>query len=119
MKEFYVDKLSLEFVSEQRDRHVFLKTDKNMLLIFNPEVTSIRVKESVHGAMTPPSMINMALEVEPEDYEKAKEVLEENNIQVEKEITWENDIKSKSIYFRDPAGNLVEFITRRHWPVLD
>jgi hypothetical protein len=30
MKEFYVDKLSLEFVSEQRDRHIFLKTDKNM-----------------------------------------------------------------------------------------
>jgi catechol 2,3-dioxygenase-like lactoylglutathione lyase family enzyme len=119
MKEFYVDKLGLEFVSEQRDRHVFLKTDKNMLLIFNPEVTSIEVKESVHGAMTPPSMIHIALEVEPEDYEKAKELLEENNIQVEKEITWENDIKSKSIYFRDPAGNLVEFITRRHWPVLD
>jgi catechol 2,3-dioxygenase-like lactoylglutathione lyase family enzyme len=119
MKEFYVDKLGLEFVSEQRDRHVFLKTDKNMLLIFNPEVTSIEVKESVHGAMTPPSMIHIALEVEPEDYEKAKELLEENNIQVEKEITWEDDIKSKSIYFRDPAGNLVEFITRRHWPVLD
>jgi len=119
MKEFYVDKLGLEFVSEQRDRHVFLKTDKNMLLIFNPEVTSIEVKESVHGATTPPSMIHIALEVEPEDYEKAKELLEENNIQVEKEITWENDIKSKSIYFRDPAGNLVEFITRRHWPLLD
>jgi catechol 2,3-dioxygenase-like lactoylglutathione lyase family enzyme len=119
MKEFYIDKLGLEFVSEQRDRHVFLKTDKNMLLIFNPEVTSIEVKESVHGAMTPPSMIHIALEVEPEDYEKAKELLEENNIQVEKEITWENDIKSKSIYFRDPAGNLVEFITRRHWPLLD
>jgi catechol 2,3-dioxygenase-like lactoylglutathione lyase family enzyme len=119
MKEFYVDKLGLEFVSEQRDRHVFLKTDKNMLLIFNPEVTSIEVKESVHGAMTPPSMIHIALEVEPEDYEKAKELLEENNIQVEKEIRWENDMKSRSIYFRDPAGNLVEFITRRHWPVLD
>jgi catechol 2,3-dioxygenase-like lactoylglutathione lyase family enzyme len=119
MKEFYVDKLGLEFVSEQRDRHVFLKTDKNMLLIFNPEVTSIEVKESSHGAMTPPSMIHIALEVEPEDYEKAKELLEENNIQIEKEITWENDIKSRSIYFRDPAGNLVEFITRRHWPVLD
>jgi catechol-2,3-dioxygenase len=28
MKEFYVDKLGLEFASEQRGRHVFLKTDK-------------------------------------------------------------------------------------------
>ena len=40
MKEFYVDKLGLEFVSEQKGRHVFLKTDKNMLLIFNQQVTA-------------------------------------------------------------------------------
>ena len=49
MKEFYVDKLGLEFVSEQKDRHVFLKTGKNMLLIFNPEVTAVE-KETIHGA---------------------------------------------------------------------
>jgi catechol 2,3-dioxygenase-like lactoylglutathione lyase family enzyme len=35
MKEFYVDKLGLDFVSEQKGRHVSLKTDKNLLLIFN------------------------------------------------------------------------------------
>lgn len=57
MKEFYVDKLGLEFVSEQRDRHVFLKTGKNMFLIFNPEVTAVE-KETIHGAPTPPSMIH-------------------------------------------------------------
>ena len=42
MKEFYVDKLGLEFVSEQIGRHVFLKTDKNMLLIFNHGVTTVK-----------------------------------------------------------------------------
>src|SRR5437867_2514716 len=35
MKEFYVDIIGLELVAEQKGRHVFLKTDKNMLLIFN------------------------------------------------------------------------------------
>ena len=118
MKEFYVDKLGLEFVSEQIGRHLFLKTDKNMLLIFNPEVTSIE-KDTIHGATTPPSMVHIALEIEAKEYEKAKELLEQNKIQVEKEIAWENEIKSRSIYFRDPAGNLVEFITRNHWQVLD
>ena len=49
MKEFYVDKLGLEFVSEQTGRHVFLKTEKNMLLIFNPELTTVE-KETIHGA---------------------------------------------------------------------
>ncbi len=110
MKEFYVDKLGLEFVSEQGGRHVFLKTEKNMLLLFNPEVTTVE-KETVHGATTPPSMVHIALEIEEEEYENAKELLTENNIKVEKEVAWRNDIKSKSIYFRDPAGNLVEFIT--------
>ena len=117
MKEFYVDKLALEFVSEQRGRHVFLKTEKNMLLIFNPEVTAVE-KETIHGAITPPSMVHIAFEIEAEEYEKAKELLKENNIEVEKEVAWDNEVKSRSIYFRDPAGNLVEFITRKHWPVI-
>ena len=118
MKEFYVDKLGLEFVSEQRGRHVFLKTGKNMLLIFNPEVTAVE-KETIHGATTLPSMIHFAFEIEAEEYDEAKELLAQNNIQVEKEVAWGNDIKSRSIYFRDPATNLVEFITRNHWRVID
>jgi len=118
MKEFYVHKLGLEFVSEQKGRHVFLKTDKNMLLIFDHTVTS-NEKETIHGAFTPPSMVHIAFEIEADEYGKAKRLLADREIKVEKEIAWENDIKSRSIYFRDPAGNLVEFITRNHWNVID
>ena len=118
MKEFYVDKLGLELVSQQRGRHVFLKTEKNMLLIFNHEITAAE-KETNHGAPTPPSMVHIAFEIEAAEYGKVKKLLTDNSIQVEKEIAWENDIKSKSIYFRDPAGNLVEFITRNYWHVID
>ena len=118
MKEFYVDKLGLTLVSEQKGRHVFLKTDKNMLLIFNYGVTGAE-KETSHGAPTPPSMIHVAFEIESDEYEDTKDLLEKNNIQIEKEVVWENDMKSRSIYFRDPAGNLVEFITRNFWQVLD
>lgn len=118
MKEFYVERLGLEFVSEQLGRHVFLKTDKNMLLIFNPEVTT-NEKDTIHGAITPPSIVHIALEIEPNEYEIAKDLLIKNDIDVEKEIEWGNEIKSRSIYFRDPAGNLVEFITKGHWPAND
>ena len=118
MKEFYVDKLGLEFVSEQKGRHVFLKTDKNMLLIFNQQVTAAE-KETSHGASTPPSMVHIAIEIESDEYEQAKHLLEKNNIHIEKEIAWENNNKSRSIYFRDPSGNLVEFITRNYWGVND
>jgi len=118
MKEFYVDKLGLDFVSEQKGRHVFLKTDKNMLLIFNHEVTTSE-KETNHGAATPPSMIHIAFEIRSGDYENAKKLLVEGKIQIEKETEWGNNIKSRSIYFRDPAGNLVEFITKDYWDVMD
>ena len=118
MKEFYVERLGLEFVSEQLGRHVFLKTDKNMLLIFNPEVTT-NEKDTIHGATTPPSIVHIALEIEPNEYEIAKDLLIKNDIDVEKEIEWGNEIKSRSIYFRDPAGNLVEFITKGHWSAND
>jgi catechol 2,3-dioxygenase-like lactoylglutathione lyase family enzyme len=114
MKEFYVDKLGLDFVSEQKGRHVFLKTEKNMLLIFNYEITATE-KETNHGAPTPPSMVHIVFEIGSEEYENAKNLLVEHDIKVEKEIEWENSIKSRSIYFRDPAGNLVEFITKNFW----
>jgi catechol 2,3-dioxygenase-like lactoylglutathione lyase family enzyme len=44
-------------------------------------------------------------------------MLIQNGIAIEKEMVW--DSGSGSIYFRDPAGNLVEFITEGHWPVED
>jgi hypothetical protein len=33
MKDFYVNKIGLEFVSEEKGRHVFLRAGKSMLLI--------------------------------------------------------------------------------------
>ena len=89
-----------------------------MLLIFNHGVTAAE-EETSHGARTPPSMVHVAFEIESDEYEAAKDLLEKNNIQIEKEVVWENDIKSRSIYFRDPARNLVEFITRNYWRVID
>ena len=118
MKDFYVGKLSLEFVSEQKGRHVFLRTNNNMLLIFNHEIT-ITENETSHGASTPPSVIHIAFEIESGDYDTAKKLLIQSNIQIEKEVEWGNSIKSRSIYFRDPAGNLVEFITKNYWPLMD
>ncbi len=119
MKKFYVDILGLEFVSEEDGRHVFLKAGKSMLLIFNPEVTLVSDENSfpVHGARTPPSIIHFTLEIKKEDYEKWKKLLIQNNVTIESVLSWGNN--SKSIYFHDPVGNLVEFITKGSWPVDD
>jgi catechol 2,3-dioxygenase-like lactoylglutathione lyase family enzyme len=120
MKYFYVNSIGLEFISEEPGKHVFLKAGRSMLLIFNPVSTSNKSERLFppHGASTPPAIIHFALEIEKEDYNNLKDTLIRNGIKIEKEITWRNDTL-KSIYFRDPAGNLVEFITKGNWPVED
>ena len=110
--------LGLDLISEEKGRHVFLKAGKSMLLIFNPENTRFSVNSNfpTHGAITP-SSIHFALEIEQVDYEVARNILKQNGIPIEKEMSWDSD--GKSIYFRDPVGNLVEVITKGQWPVND
>ena len=118
MKDFYIDYLGLEFVSEEKGRSLFLKAGKSMLLIFNPTNTLNNTNKlfPIHGAITPPSIIHFALEIQKEDYEKWKVILQNNKINIEQEIELKS---SRSIYFRDPVGNLVEFITNNAWPVVN
>ena len=125
MKNFYINTLGLEFVSEEKDRHVFLKAGQSMLLIFNPNKTlattdvgngnSNSIQLPTHGAFAPPSIIHFALEIEKQNYDNAKHMLYEKGIKIEKEVTWERG--TNSMYFRDPVGNLVEIITQGSWPI--
>jgi catechol-2,3-dioxygenase len=116
MKDFYMNKLGLDFVSEENGRHVFLKAGKSMLLIFNPKST-LSDSDSIfpiHGAITPPSIVPFALEINTADYEKWKDLLSKKQINIEKELKIGN---SRSIYFRDPSRNVVELITENAWPI--
>jgi catechol-2,3-dioxygenase len=116
MKDFYMNKLGLDFVSEENGRHVFLKAGKSMLLIFNPKST-LSDSDSIfpiHGAITPPSIVHFALEINTADYEKWKDLLSKKQINIEKELKIGN---SRSIYFRDPSRNVVELITENAWPI--
>ena len=118
MKNFYIDYLGLDLVSEEEGRHVFLKAGKSMLLIFNPENT-LNNSNSIfpkHGAFTPPSILHFAFEIKKEDYEKWKNLLQMKKISIEKELEMRD---SKSIYFHDPSGNIVEIITESFWPIED
>src|SRR5262245_40090137 len=110
MKNFYINNIGLQLVSEEAGRHVFLKAGKSMLLIFNPDSTSNKNHTTfpLHGALKPPACVHFALEIEKEDYEDAKNMLIRNKIDIEKEVSWGN-AETNSIYFRDPAFNLVEF----------
>jgi catechol-2,3-dioxygenase len=115
MKKFYVGILGLSVIHEE-EKLIFLKAGKSVLLIFDPLRTSINNdKLPTHGAMTPPSSIHFAMEIEEQEYLPCKELLVRNGIAIEKEVKW--NYNTKSLYFRDPSGNLVELITPGGWPV--
>jgi catechol 2,3-dioxygenase-like lactoylglutathione lyase family enzyme len=120
MKNFYINVLGMELVSEEKGRNIFLKAGSSMLLIFNPATTITRSEGNshidlpTHGAITPPSSIHFALEIDKDNYHNIKETVNKRGIKIEKEVLWADDINS--IYFRDPAGNLVEIITHGMWP---
>lgn len=115
MKKFYVDILGLPLIEEEKGKFIFLKAGKSMLLVFNPDRTSIdNDRLPTHGAATPPASVHFAMEIEGLDYQRWKELLAKNNVSIEKEVGWKG---AKSLYFRDPAGNLVELITPGEWPV--
>ncbi len=116
MKKFYVGMLGLPLVQEENNKLIFLKAGKSMLLIFDPTRTSFdNERLPAHGAQTPPSSVHFAMEIEERDYQLWKELLANNQIAIEKEVDWNG--KASSLYFRDPAGNLVELITPGEWPV--
>jgi len=116
MKNVYVRILGLSVIQEEQDRLIFLKAGKSMLLIFDPMQTRTNNGSlPVHGALTPPSSIHFAMEIEEQEYHASKQLLASNKIAMEKEVNW--DSQAKSIYFRDPAGNLVELITPGARPV--
>lgn len=103
-------------VQEEGGKLIFLQAGKSMLLIFNPDRTSTdNDRLPTHGAATPPSSVHFAIEILEADYEHWKELLMENKIAIEKDVSWKDS--AKSLYFCDPAGNLVELITPGEWPV--
>ena len=116
MKQFYVDILGMPVVQEEEGKLIFLQAGKSMLLIFNSDRTSIdNDRLPTHGAATPPSSVHFAMEIESNDYSRWKDLLAKNKVSIENEVDWKG--KARSLYFRDPAGNLVELITPGEWPV--
>jgi catechol-2,3-dioxygenase len=116
MKRFYAGVLGLLVVQEEKRKFVFLRAGKSMLLIFNPAKTIVDNDGlPAHGVQSPPASVHFAMEIQDHDYERWKELLSKNRITVEQEVSWKG--RSRSLYFRDPAGNLVELMTPGGWPV--
>jgi len=111
---FYRDILGLDVLTVEPGRHVFFRVGNSVLLIF-------RAEETLKGGFLPPHGTrgpgHFALGIPTEALGDWKKHLEEHGVETEKEVEWSKG--GRSLYFRDPAGNLVELVTRGLWGLPD
>jgi catechol 2,3-dioxygenase-like lactoylglutathione lyase family enzyme len=110
----YVDVLGLEKASREDDRHLFFRVGDAMLLLFNPRET---IKGEVLPSHGTTGAGHFALGIETADLDAWRSRLQSHGVAIGQEVTWPRG--GHSLYFRDPAGNAVELVTRGIWGLPD
>jgi catechol 2,3-dioxygenase-like lactoylglutathione lyase family enzyme len=115
-EDFYTRVLGLQVYAKSRGRQVFFKLGRQMLLIFNPLAT---VKPPKAGANLPVpphgarGQGHVCFAASGEEIVQWKARLEAAGIGIEADFHWPSG--GRSIYFRDPAGNALEFAEPNIW----
>ena len=108
---FYQTILGLRVIGKEPGHHVFFQVgEASVLLAFRAETTLKGELLPAHGASGPG---HFALGIEAEAFDDWRKLLQGHGVTIEKEVEWPRG--GKSLYFRDPAGNLVELVTPGVW----
>ena len=113
---FYREVLGLNFVAKSERRHVFFRLGAQMLLLFNPAETTrppdkyARLPVPPHGTI---GQGHVCFRANTDEIEAWRKDLEAKGIYIEADFEWPGG--GRSIYFRDPAGNCLEFAEPRIW----
>lgn len=113
---FYGGVLGLSRITRAERRHVFFRCGGGVLLLFIAEATEIppaldaRLPVPPHGSRGPG---HLCFRAEGEEIERWKTHLAAQGIDIEADFLWPSG--GRSIYFRDPAGNSLEFAEPGIW----
>lgn len=108
--------MGLEVYAKSEGRQVFFKLADQMLLIFNPLETvkppgpDAKLPVPPHGAH---GEGHVCFSANGQEIERWKAHLESAGIAIEADFRWPSG--GRSIYFRDPAGNAIEFAEPNIW----
>jgi catechol 2,3-dioxygenase-like lactoylglutathione lyase family enzyme len=111
--DFYQHVLGLELDSLQEGKHVFFRCGARMLLIFDAHASS-----KVNGDLPPhgsSGVAHLAFGVPERDLDRWKQKLESVGVGIETDYLWPHG--GRSLYFRDPHGNLLELATPSIWRI--
>ena len=116
IEEFYRRALGLEPFARAEGRQVFYRVGEQMLLVFNPIATS-KPPEDGAALPVPPHGADgeghACFRATAEEITTWRAHLEREGIAIEADFEWPGG--GRSIYFRDPAGNCLEFAEPRIW----
>lgn len=112
---FYGGVLELEQIARVGNRHAFFRCGRTILLLFNPAETvkpprNRDLPVPPHGAM---GAGHVCFALESEGLDRLVERLTAQGVGIEADFQWPNS--ARSVYFRDPAGNSVEYAEPRLW----
>lgn len=115
---FYGEVLALPRIARVEGRHVFFRCGDAVLLVFDaavsarPPAPDARLPVPPHGAHGPGHLCFAGTAAEIEAWRGR---LEARGISIEADFVWPSG--GRSIYFRDPAGNSLEFAEPRIWGI--
>jgi catechol 2,3-dioxygenase-like lactoylglutathione lyase family enzyme len=113
---FYGETLGLDPIAKAAGRHVFFRCGQGVLLLFNAEATQnppppgATLPVPPHGTRGPG---HLCFSATAEEIDGWKTYLAKKGIAIEADFEWPNG--GRSIYFRDPSGNSLEFAEPRIW----
>ncbi len=113
MRAFYEDVIGLEVHSELPGKFVFFRLAEQMLLIFNPKLSAVQKIEDGPPPHGPTGPGHMCLRSAEGDLERWQAHLAAHGVAIEKLLDWPDG--GRSLYFRDPAGNSIEFADGTLW----
>lgn len=111
---FYRDVLGMEPFTRVEGRHLFYRCGNQVFLLFNPAATREKSTAGIvvptHGADGEGHLCFRASAPEIDIWHRHLTSL---GIEIESDFEWPQG--GRSIYFRDPAGNSLEFAEPRIW----
>ncbi len=110
---FYRDIIGLKENSRVPGRHIFLRCETSMVLLFNPEATGEstgKLPVPAHGAT---GAGHVCFRAESGEMDAWAAHLVAEGVEIEADFHWPGG--ARSIYVRDPAGNSVEFAEAKLW----
>lgn len=112
---FYRNVLGMEPFASVAGRHLFYRCGNQVLLVFNPEATigppaPDALPVPPHGAL---GAGHVCFRASARELDRWRSHLEAEGVEIEADFNWPGG--GRSIYFRDPTGNCLEFAEPRIW----